>query len=226
MSARLSVLRSDTRTLSTEGREGLAQFQDPVMVREGRLSLLSIDAVAHQLGEQWNRRRPHVERYVERTLADQLRHGGMFVQVSETDYLVCQPDLDEGAGHLACLRSLRTIMHHFLGGSSQAPAGVMAVTAVDQAGVEASPLSADSLLAAEARDDLAQRRAAELARAMAPFVASDGRRIQVSCVLQPVLELRRQTTIGYRLAPDVALASTGAKLTPADFQGLAGVDIL
>lgn len=226
MSGRRLVPPGETRTLSTDGREELGQFQDQTLVREGRLSLLSIDAVAHQLGELWSRRRPHVERYVERTLAEQLRDRGMFAQVSETDYLVCQPDLDEDSGHLACLRSLRKIMRHFLGASSRAPAGVLAVTAIDQRNIQVSTLSVEGLLASEARHDLAQLRAAELARARAPIVASNGRRVQVTCALQRVLELKRETTIGYRLAADVAFASTGARLTKAELQGLAGVDIL
>jgi hypothetical protein len=58
-----------------------------------------------------------------------------------------------------------------------------------------------------------------------PFVASDGRRVRVSCVLEPVFELKNYGRIGNRIARRVLAMDTEEPLTIAQIQNLSRGDI-
>jgi hypothetical protein len=58
-----------------------------------------------------------------------------------------------------------------------------------------------------------------------PFMASDGRRVRVSCVLEPVFELKNYGRIGYRIARRVLAMDTEEPLTSTQIQNLSRSDI-
>jgi len=58
-----------------------------------------------------------------------------------------------------------------------------------------------------------------------PFVAANGARVRVSCVLEPVFELRTYGRIGNRIARRVIRTDDEEVLTPAELQNLSRADI-
>lgn len=208
----------------------LERFNDPVLLAEGKVNVIALDAVVQRFGTRWPMRRDQVYDHVDRTLQRQLGVGGYYARVSETDFLIAQPDLSRFAGQACCLRYLREILGHFLGEAHLANDGVHEVTRVSADGVEARKVNARQVEEAEELEISERRSANDGARRSldqwSPFTASDGRSIRVSCVLEPVYELKNYSRIGFRLARRVLLTETEEALAPADIANLARVDII
>jgi hypothetical protein len=222
-------LRSDAvdkRSMAAGAEAALRLIEEQGLTERGHVNLVSIEALVRHLDRRWPSIEVQVDRYVSKLLAEAMGRSGSFIRVSETDYLICQPALGRTEAQVACLRYLRVIFKRFLGSEAKAAEGVMAVTSISVGRVEAHALKPDTLLALEKRQDAGRRRAEALAQAVDPFVASDGRTIRVECSLEPIIQLKRGSVIGYRLAGRTHLDATGETLRPEDLTGLAGVDLV
>ena len=105
------------RLVSANVEGSLERFSDPVLLSEGKVNLISLQAVQDRFGVRWDVRKDQVYSFVERVMERGLGDQGLSLRVSETDFFVVQPDLGRFAGQMACLRYLREILHHFLGDS-------------------------------------------------------------------------------------------------------------
>ncbi|MET3528695.1 hypothetical protein [Phenylobacterium koreense] len=208
----------------------LERFDDPALLSEGKVSVISLEAVSQRFGAKWPVRRSQVYDHVARTLQRHLGVQGYYARVSETDYLIAQPALSRFAGQANCLRYLREILGHFLGEAHLADDGVHQVTRVTQKAVEARKVDARHVEEAERREIAASRPAASgQGRSVvqwSPFVAADGRSLHVSCALEPVYELKSYARIGMRLTRRVLSDETGETLTAAEVANLARADII
>jgi hypothetical protein len=79
--------------------------------------------------------------------------------------------------------------------------------------------------AAPASDGWAPSASVPTADRWTPFIASDGNRVRVSCVLEPVFELRGYGRIGNRIARRVVRTATDEVLGPLELQRLSRGDI-
>jgi hypothetical protein len=101
------------------------------------------------------------------------------------------------------------------------------VTRSTEDGVFGQPLDPDALEDAGAHEGAAPPEtppAASLDR-WSPFATSIGRRVAVSCSLEPVVHLKTSRRIGYRIAARVQRHPDFAALTAAEFQRLAPIDL-
>jgi hypothetical protein len=216
----------DKRTMAAGAEAALRLIEEQGLTERGHVNLLSIEALARHLDRRWSTVEPQVDRYVSRLLSEAIGRDGSFTRVSETDYLVCEPALGRTEAQVACLRYLRAIFKRFLGSDAKAVEGVLEVTSISVGRVEAHALKPDTLLALEKREEAGRKDAEAVAQALDPFVASDGRTIRVECSLEPIIQLKRRSLIGYRLAGRTHLDATGEALRPEDLTGLAGVDLV
>jgi hypothetical protein len=203
----------------------LAVFSSKALA-DGQVNLISLEMLARQLGVMWALRRQHVDRFVERLLTRELTGSALFVKVTDTVYLIGQPDIGRRAGQAACLGLVRQVLDHFLGASTKAAEGVYEVTVVGSGWIEARAIAPADLLAAEAAEKLERRRAADLRRASEPFSVSNGMSVRVTTLLERVIELKTHSEIGWRLGRAVASAKSDEMLAEPQIGGLAGVDIL
>jgi hypothetical protein len=161
---------------------------------------------------------------------------GYFARVSETDFLICQPELGRFSAQAACLRYLREILNYFLGDARAADHGVHQVTKITGDSIVAEKIDArhaereGEVEEAERRKATAEA-AAQTARVRtmdqwSPFVASDGRELRVSCQLEPVFELKSFGRIGFRMARRVLVVGTEEALSPAQVANLSRADLL
>ncbi len=113
------------------------------------------------------------------------------------------PEERKFAAQARCLRVLREVMTYFLGEAKTADLTVRQVMRITPEGLEAALIDPVAVIAAAEREEAEP---VDLDRARlavdhwTPFVASDGRKVRVSCVLEPVFELKRHGRIGYRIA--------------------------
>ncbi|MDB5435901.1 MAG: hypothetical protein JWR47_2158 [Phenylobacterium sp.] len=221
------------RLLSPGIDAALEQFASPEVLASGRVNLIAMDAVAERFGDRWPMRRDQVHEHVQALLDQKIGARGYHLRISETDILVCQPELGRLAGQAFCLRLLRDILHHFLGSAEPADLAVHEVVQVSPMGVEARPVDPR---AAEASDDeMGRSAAADVAAANSdlgpvavwtPFVASNGCQVEVTCTLDPVIELKGRTAIGLRLRRSVADAMTGREFSATELARLSRSDRL
>jgi hypothetical protein len=223
--------RNPPRLMSVGIAESLERFCDPQLIGEGRVILISLEAVQARFGRRWELRQEQVYEFADRVLERGVGAAGMFLRVSETDYLIVHTDRARLAAQAAGLRYLREILQHFLGDSHMADLGVLQVTKIVSNCVEAEPVDA---AAADASDDseTAALRTEEPPAARrtldewSPFVAGDGRRLRVSAHLEPVYELKRFTRIGFRMIRRVVVVGTEEELSRAAVTNLTSADIL
>lgn len=218
------------RLVAAGSETALERFDDPTLLLEGKVNVIALDAVVQRFGTRWPMRRDQVYDHVERTLQRQLGVFGYYARISETDFLIAQPDLSRFAGQACCLRYLREILGHFLGAAHLADDGVHEVTRISPDGIEARKVNARQVEDAEELE-ISARRGSDAAKRRSidewsPFVAADGRSIRVSCALEPVYELKNYSRIGFRLARRVLLTETEEPLGPTEIANLARVDIV
>jgi GGDEF domain-containing protein len=224
---------SVSRMMSAGPSAQLDQFKDAELLRQGKVNVIALDAVVARLGDRWEHRRAQVHDHVERTLQKHLGAQGYFLRVSDTDFLICQPELGRFSAQAACLRYLREILHHFMGDSAEADNCLHQVTKLDGAEMKAEKVDAGLVereeLVEQAEMASAAKAGADRAKTMdrwSPFVASDGRELRVSCTLEPVFELKNFGRIGFRMARRVLVVGTNEEVPAATVSNLSRSDIL
>ena len=225
----------EVRRLIDAAADGLQQIRASSMLAEGRVNMISIDDVADRLGPRWESRRPQVYDHVEKVLTRNIGPTGLILRVSEWDYLVAQPDHGVFAGQSVCIRAMTEIKHFFLGPARRRDLAVHKVTSLSSSEIVAQPVDPKMAADGEKREAKAAEAAAEAARERdyllsperwAPFVASNGRSVRVSCQLEPVFELKNQSRIGYRLNRRILDQVTGRALPQHEMRGLSRGDLL
>ncbi|HEY3697031.1 hypothetical protein [Phenylobacterium sp.] len=224
------------RLASTGLAASLERFDDPGLLEDGKVNVISLDAILDRLGPRWPQRRDQVYDHAEKTLEKHLGFRGYFARVSETDYLICQPELGRFSAQAACLRYLREVFQYFLGDAKPADNCVHQVIKVSREGVTAAKVDARHVEREEEVEQAEHRQAVLDAEELAsksvtmdqwsPFVASDGRELRVTCSLEPVLELKTFGRIGFRMARRVLVVASGEALPAASVANLSSADIL
>jgi hypothetical protein len=227
--------------ITAGGGFDLARFQDSGALAGGQVNLIALDAVVERLGERWQSRREAIYDMVERVLERKVGPNGYFARVSETDFLVAQPDLGPFGAQASCLRSLGEILKHFLGSAAHHDLRVRRVTDISSTQIIAVPVDPKAAIqgdAQELRQAAADAQAATL-RAQAemdptllsperwsPFIGAHGRKVRVSCRLEPVFELKNNGRIGYRLSRSVIDTATDEPLSKVEVGNLSRADHL
>lgn len=219
------------RLFSAGMAASLERFNDPQLLAEGRVILVSVEAVKERFGSRWALRQDQVHEFTDRVVERGVGDAGAYVRISPTDYLIVHLDRERLAAQAACLRYLREVLHHFLGESHMADLGVLEVHRIGTDQILAEVVDA---AAADQADHLrvsppapeAGRRAGASPDQWSPFVAGDGRLLRVSARLEPVYELRRLTRIGLRAIPKVTAVGSEEELSRADIRCLPSADIL
>lgn len=201
----------------------LEHLQTAGLVAQGRVNIISLQAIADQLGRRWAARRGLVHDHVERSLERQFGGQGLFRRVSDTDYVVCQPEASTLAGQARCLNCLREILHHFLGVAQIADLRVHAITRISSEGIYGEPLDVAAVEAAD-RTEIDATPTVATDR-WSPFVTSSGQRVRVSCALEPVILLKASSKIGYRLVRLVLEMPSDRPLSAAEQRSLSRADI-
>lgn len=205
------------------------QFGDPDLLSEGKINLIALDAIVERLGTRWATRRDQVHEHVDRTLQRRLGLQAYHLRVSETDFLICQPEVGRFSGQAFCLQLLREIFTHFFGDASGADTCVHQVTKVTASEIEGWPVRRAEVEEGEQAEVRARAGLPVDRRTIdhwTPFVACDGRALAVSCSLEPVIELKSFRQIGLRIVNRVSVMATGEVLTGRAIGMLSRADIL
>ena len=226
----------------------IERLGDPSLLSEGKVHVIALDGIAERMGARWEMRRDLVYDHVERVLQRHLGRESVYQRAGEAQYVVVQPEESRLTAQGLCLRSLREILLHFLGQADIDDIRVHEVTRISSNGIFGQRLDAATARpeppAATEQQTLPPWAGAasqtgrlpsplDEPRSFAPraidqwtpFVAADGRRVRVSCTLEPVLSMARSTRIGYRLARRVLQQDSERALTSQELQNLSRADI-
>ena len=239
------------RMVSAGLEASLEQFSDPQLLSDGKVNVISLEAVQERLGTRWPFKRDQVYGFTDRVLERGVGEAGVYLRVSDTDFFIVHPDLSRMAGQAACLRYLREVLNHFLGDDQMAAASVLQVTRISAGQLEARPADlrpkfgggADEVEPSDDADPTTGANAAGPASAPArktapdanpesalerwtPFVCNDGRQLRVSATLEPVYELKGFTRIGFRMIRRVIVVATDEELSAQRIAQLSAADLL
>ena len=164
------------RVVSAGLEASLERFSDRTLLAAGKVNLISLEAVRHRLGGRWSLRQDQVYEFAARLIERGLGPRGLSVRVSETDFLVVQPDLGRLAAQAACLRYLREILIHFLGDAHLAADGVLQVSRIAGRSLDAKPVDATRVSEMADRETAAIGAAPEPRDGSAVAPAADGER--------------------------------------------------
>jgi hypothetical protein len=229
-----SPSNSITRLASADAQQALVRIQASSLLSEGKVCLMSLDAIRDRLGLRWAACRDRVYDHAQQSMRKALGPHSFFLRVSETDFLVAQPSVGRIAGQAACLNCLRDVLTYFLGEALLADIVVHEVTSLAEGRIGAQTLDPTAVDAeAEALPEAMEpaiRPAAPAAGVMSldrwtPFVAHDGQRLRASCQLEPVIQLKTYARIGYRLKRRILTLPAETPLTRADQQKLTSADL-
>jgi hypothetical protein len=218
----------DIRRLDPVAALTLERFQGSPLLENGQINLLSLDAVAERLGSKWSMRRQPVYDYIDRLLERHVGENGHFMRVSETDFLIVLPDESRASAQLRCLRCLREVLMHFLGEARSSDIRVREVTRITAEGLDAVLVDPAAISRSVSQTEPQPARTPPpkpLVDRWTPFTASNGRRAKVSCVLEPVFELKTYSRIGNRIARRVLCADSDEAFTAAELGRLSRSDI-
>ena len=232
-------LTGAVRLVSADAEAALERLSDPRLLAAGKINIMSLEAVQQRFGERWLARREQVFAFAEGVLERGLVGRGVYLRVSDSDFVVIHPELGRLAGQAACLRYLREVLNRFLNDASSAGAGILQVTKISKGRLEAAAVDAERAEAAtqggtsasEAPNRLAAYRGdvvpgARLLNRWTQFVAADGRELRISATLDPVYELKGFTRIGFRMIRRVIVVASGEELTVQQVAALSPGDLL
>ena len=218
------------RFIDADAREALEQIRSSTMMAEGKVCLVGLDAIRDRFGARWLGRRERVFDHVQASLKKQVGPHGFYLRVSETDFVVAQPNVSRLAGQAYCLNCLREVLTFFLGEALVSDIVVHEVLAIGGGVIGARQLD-HAEVQAEAAKEIARVRVASAAPNLmsqdrwSPFTAHDGRRLRASSQLDPVFQLKTYGRIGYRMTRKALLAPSETPLTPAELGQLTSADI-
>lgn len=220
------------RQFSDDGSQILDQLADSPLLARGLVNLIALDPIADRFGGRWHLKRDAVYEHVERVLMRVSGGTGYCTRVSETDFLVVHPDLGPFGAQALCLRAFHEIWKHFLGQVDHPDLTVHRVTALSRSEITATPVDPGEALAGEAREIKEAAHQEPGADSIlspsrwTPFVATDGRRVHVSCNLEPVFNLKSRTRIGFRIRRRVVHLDAGVSLSAEEVAKLSRADML
>ena len=215
----------EARRITADAAGKLQQFCGSAALAAGQINLLSLDPIAFKLGPKWAGKRESVYDYTERTLEKHLGETGFHMRVSETDFLVVLPNDSQTTAQVRCLRFLSGILTYFLGEARPSDLTVRAVTRIMPDGLEAMLVDPNLTLSADSERPVGGVKEPGLVDRWTPFIASNGKKVRVSCRLEPIVELKHYGRIGYRIARRVLYAGTDEPLSAAEIQSLSRADI-
>lgn len=216
------------RVTSIDLGSALDPFSNRELLTGGKINLIALDAIVDRLGARWALRRDQIHEHVDRTIRRRLASGSYHVRVSETDFLICQPELGRFSGQAACLKILREILTHFIGDDIQADDCVLQVTQVSATEIQGSRVRVGEVEKGEQTERAAggSNAPGRSIDRWTPFIACDGREFSVTCKLAPVFELKSYGQIGFRMVRQVLVLGSGEVLTSATVRRLPHSDIL
>ncbi|MEJ0065515.1 MAG: hypothetical protein WDM85_08765 [Caulobacteraceae bacterium] len=227
------LLGDVTRMASADAQQALERIQASSLLSEGKVCLMSLDAIRERLGARWIARRDRVYDHAQQSLRRALGPHGFFLRVSETDFLVAQPSVGRVAGQASCLYCLREVLTYFLGEALISDIMVHEVTSIEDGHIAARTLDAQAVEAealtlptAAPSPPLAPTTSSLISQdRWTPFVAHDGQRLRASCQLEPVFQLKTYARIGYRMRRRIMTLPAERPLSRADQQKLTAADI-
>jgi hypothetical protein len=240
---------SAPRMVSAGLEASLEQFSDPQLLAEGKVNVISLEAVQERLGKRWAFKRDQVYGFTDRVLERGVGTDGIYLRASETDFFIVHPDLGRLAGQAACLRYLREVLQYFLGDDDMAGASVLQVTRISGGVLDTQPIDLRAARNADLGSDVVPGRGPsgplptpdplpppllgeageageESISRWTPFVCNDGRQLRVSATLEPVYELKGFTRIGFRMIRRVIVVQTDEELSQQQIAQLSAADLL
>lgn len=210
------------------------RFSDPRFLEQGRVQLISVDAIQSRSGARWPLRQDAVSGFVKRQFRKDFLGGDLVTQVSETCFLLIQPATEQYEAEAKAISLLSEVLRFFLGASEPADLRVGTVSAIQEGSIVHAAVKAGALGARPLQgggEPLANS-TGEAGPVMRKIVREEEARSRklvgdseysVSFVLEPIWSVEKRAIVSHRLKP-VLYEHTSEGETRADPTGLSRKD--
>ena len=126
--------------LSASRREQLQRINDAGLVAQGRVFMLSLEPIKHQMGARWPGRAEVIWEAVERSLHKNMPPPDVFVRMNDTSVIVAVSSTNSYEGQIRCVDVLRSLLTYFLGRSVDADIALSRISNIDGDALQAEPV--------------------------------------------------------------------------------------
>lgn len=206
--------------------QSLSHFGSPYLLANGKVCVVSLEAIARRFGSRWTQRQEIVREHCNKVFRRELGVDALFEWVSDSTVMVAQPSCIDFVGQAKCFGCLKEILEHFLGESKLPDLVVHTVTSLSSTEIVGQRLDAERVMLAARRQPPQRRDTTARTHQSSPFLTSAGRRVRVSCQLEPLIQLKSCSRIGFRASRRVIDVQTEAQLTAVEVGNFSRSDIL
>lgn len=115
-------------TLGAARADQLARIAEAGLMQQGRVFLLSLDAIRLELGPRWEGRHDLIWDTLDRALTKRMPPPDVFVRIDDATVLAAIVSVDPYAGQVRCAEVLRTTLAYFLGREADGDLGMARVS--------------------------------------------------------------------------------------------------
>ncbi len=119
----------------------LAHIDDAGLIRQGRVFLLSLDAIRIELGKKWPVRNELVWDTMHKALVKSMPAPDVFVRVDETTVLAAIASMEAYEGQVRCAEVLRSTLTFFLGRNAESDVRISRVSGLSDNTLSAEPVN-------------------------------------------------------------------------------------
>ncbi len=127
-------------SLGAARADQLARIAEAGLMQQGRVFLLSLDAIRLELGPRWPMRQDQICDTLHRALTRSMPPPDVFVRIDDATVLAAVVSVDPYAGQARCAEVLRTTLTYFLGREAEGDLGMARVSDMTGGALSCQPI--------------------------------------------------------------------------------------
>lgn len=127
-------------TLGAARADQLARISEAGLMQQGRVFLLSLDAIRLELGPRWQGRHELIWDTLHRALTRAMPPPDVFLRIDDATVMAAVVSVDPYAGQVRCAEVLRTTLTYFLGREAEGDLGISRVSAMTGDALSCQPI--------------------------------------------------------------------------------------
>lgn len=117
-------------SLGAKRADQLARIAEAGLMQQGRVFLLSLDAIRLELGPRWEGRHELIWDTLSRALTKRMPPPDVFVRINDATVLAAIVSVDPYSGQVRCAEVLRSTLAYFLGREAEGDLGMARVSSM------------------------------------------------------------------------------------------------
>ncbi len=127
--------------LGASRADQLARIEEAGLIKQGRVFLLSLDAIRQELGPRWPARSELVCDTMQKALVKRMPVPDIFIRIDDATILAAIASVDAYEGQVRCAEVLGTTLAFFLGRNADSDIKISRVSGLGETGLSYEPIN-------------------------------------------------------------------------------------